>query len=141
MLFFSILSKKPIMIVLKSKLCNVCMENTKKLNLSPHPPDIPTLLNCIYSHEGTSISMEALVYCKGLHNIFNNTGVIVYGLVGNDDLSFRANIQNNWKEKFPPTLSKFYRERLAKKNCTKGKDKKNKSRKKIMDSYNLRYQK
>ena len=58
--------------------------------------------------------------------IYDSTGVAVYGLVGDDDSSFRANIRHNWKQKiasplYPNFTEKDWPRRTVKKGKNKGK--------------------
>ena len=114
------------MFILMSQMCTICMQNAKQLGLPMDSPDLPIHDGCLRNHNGTSKSMEALACVEGFQRIYDKTGTAVYGLVGDDDSSFRANIRHNWKEKVKSPLHPNFTEkdiprRIVQKGKLKGK--------------------
>lgn len=93
--FFCARTGKIIQVIMMFKKCAVCTQNAQKAGILVNSSLLTTHRGCLRNHHGSSKSMEALACVRGREAIFNMTGTSVYGLVGDDDSSFRANIRHN----------------------------------------------
>jgi hypothetical protein len=89
------LTRRPVMIDVKSKLCSICYHWKKKhpdLELEPVQEH-----RCPKNHEGTSSSMEPLSCLDMIIELFNRRKVVVKDICLDDDTSTRALLR--WSNK------------------------------------------
>jgi hypothetical protein len=88
------LSRKPVAIEIKSKICNFCAAWKKK-----HPPedgdsdnDLPVVPphSCTINHVGTSSAMEAMWALDMVVDLYNRQHVVVGTICIDDDASTRS---------------------------------------------------
>jgi hypothetical protein len=95
-IFVGALTRKPLILCVKSKLCNECRWYKKK-----NPNDAEAVFQpdhqCWKNHVGSSKSMEAQACLDLTTELFNNMNVIVKGIVIDDDSSTKAQVR--WSNK------------------------------------------
>jgi hypothetical protein len=80
------LTRKPLALCVKSKLCNTCKCYKKKFPDVPDA-DIADLHECWKNHFGSSKSMEANACLEMTIYLYDNRNIIVKGIVIDDDSS------------------------------------------------------
>lgn len=68
--------------------CKTCNSNARKLNLPINLDFLPEHPECNRNHDGSYKSMESMACVLILIKVFDVFGVVVYGLVGDDDFYF-----------------------------------------------------
>jgi hypothetical protein len=83
------MTRKPVLLCIKSKLCNFCTCFKKK------NPDAPEVIEhrCWKNHSGSSKAMEALACLDMVVEMFDNKRVIVKGIVIDDDASTKSMVR------------------------------------------------
>lgn len=86
-------TRKPLLLCVKSKLCNFCSAYKKK---NPAEPEVATH-RCWMTHSGSSKSMEAQACLDMTIEMFDQKHIIIKGIVLDDDSSTKAMVR--WSNK------------------------------------------
>jgi hypothetical protein len=83
------LSRKPLALVIKSKLCNIC-STYKKKNLDMEEDDEVPPHDCTKNHIGSSSSMEPIACLEMVQAVYDKWHCVIDSICCNDDASTRS---------------------------------------------------